>query len=216
MGQELELKFVLPDAAASAALEAAAGGRRRERVVQTNHLFDTSDARLRAAGLTLRLREEAGSWRVTLKGPSRRLGAARAREELEAAVGRATATRILAGEVSPLDALDSAAGLVAGARDRAEGGLRLLGSFRNERVRVLADLPGYGPALLEIDRTHLPGDRVDHEVELEVPAAGPDAEEAAGRAEAALRTLLERIGVEPVQASGKASRFVRALGLADR
>ncbi len=215
MERELELKFYLPDAEAAAALEDAARGRRRDRVVQINHLFDTPDARLRAAGLTLRLREEAGSWQVTLKGPSRRLGAARDREELDAAVGRATADRILAGGVSPLDALDASAALVAEARERAAGGLRYLGDFRNVRVRVDADLPGYGPALLEIDRTHLPGGRVDHEVELEVPATGPDAVDGAGRAESALRSLLERIGVEPVPASGKAGRFVRALGLAD-
>jgi uncharacterized protein YjbK len=207
--REVELKFFLPDERAAEALEAEAAGRRVSCVMQVNHLFDTPDRRLRGNGLTLRLREEEGAWTVTLKGPARRLGAARDRTELEASVTPQRAARILAGEATPLDDLDSGHALAREAGERAGGRVARLGSFRNRRITVAADLAGYGPALLEIDRTELPGGRIDHEVELEVPAdAG---EVGAASAEAALRDLLEATGVSAVQASGKSGRFLTAL-----
>jgi uncharacterized protein YjbK len=209
-GREVELKFALPDDDAAAALEAQAGGSRRSCVRQTNHVFDTDDRRLREAGLTLRLREEEGAWTVTLKGPTKRLGAARDREELEAAVAPERAAAMLRGEASPLDVLDASEALVGEAASRSAGALVRLGTFHNRRVRVEADLPGHGPATLEIDRTELPGGRVDREVELEVPA-GPAGTSDVASAERALRALLAGIGVDAVEASGKTGRFLSAL-----
>lgn len=207
--REVELKFVLPDERAAKALEAKAAGSRASRVLQVNHVFDTPDRRLRGNGLTLRLREEEGAWTVTLKGPARRVGAARDRTELEAGVTPERAARILAGEETPLAALDGDRALTREAAKRAGKRIVRLGSFRNRRTTVSAELAGYGPALLEIDRTELPGGRVDHEVELEVPADGGDGR--AASAEAALRELLAEIGVPAVQASGKSGRFLAAL-----
>ncbi len=213
MAREVELKFQLPDGRAARAL-AAAAGEELSSAVQVNHVFDTPGRDLRGRGLTLRLREEDGRWTVTLKGPSRRVGAARDREELEAAIDAAGAAAILDGEASPLDALEPApgpGGLLATARSLAGDRVRSLGSFRNRRTRVRASVPGHGVAVLEIDRTELPGGRIDHEVELELAQAPGSADPRADRAEAWLRRLLEDIGVEPATSSGKTGRFLEAL-----
>lgn len=212
---EIELKFYLPDAAAARAL-LEAGGDPLGSVVQVNHVFDTPDGDLRSHGLTLRLREEEGRWKVTLKGPTTCVGSARDREELEVSIDPSHARAILDGEASPLDALGGAgtrSTLLSRAAGLAGAGVRRRGSFRNHRTRVRAAVPGYGEAVLEIDRTELPGDRVDHEVELEIePPGGKGAEAAVARAEAWLRGLLLEVGVEPRPASGKTGRFLRALG----
>ena len=207
--REVELKFALPDERAAEALEAQADGLRESCVMQVNHLFDTPDRRLRGNGFTLRLREEDGTWTVTLKGPTRQVGAARDRAEVEAGITPERAARILAGEATPLDVLDRDHALTREAVACACERVVRLGSFRNRRITVSAELAGYGPALLEIDRTELPGGRVDHEVELEVPAGG--AEVRAASAETALRDLLGEIGVPAVPATGKSGRFLAAL-----
>ena len=73
MAAEIELRLALPRGAVPAllrhpALAAARGGRgRRARLVAT--YFDTSDGKLAAAGLGLRLRHDNGRWVQTLKGP---------------------------------------------------------------------------------------------------------------------------------------------------
>ena len=215
--REVELKYFLPDEAAADALCAALDGDADDPVDQVNHLFDTPEGSLRANGLSLRLREEEGVWEVTLKGPSRRRGGARDREEREAEVSPNRAHAMLAGSASPLSALvaedradlvDDHADLIARAREIAQGRERSLGSFRNRRLRVRAPLPGYGPVTFEIDRTELPGGRVDREVEVELDIAGEVA-----TAEKALRELLESLGIDPRPASGKSGRFVKAAGL---
>ncbi|HEX5009679.1 MAG TPA: hypothetical protein VFY71_04700, partial [Planctomycetota bacterium] len=59
--------------------------------------------------------------------------------------------------------------------------------------------------VLELDRSELPGGRVDHEVEAEVPA------ELAPAAERALRALCARAGVPWRSAPSKAARLFAAL-----
>ncbi|MEN8374019.1 MAG: CYTH domain-containing protein [Gemmatimonadota bacterium] len=212
MAREIEVKLRLPDERAAEELIASAGGEVLGVVWQTNYLFDTPELSLRGAGLALRLRDEDGRWSVTLKGPTVRAGAARSREEIEARVDAQAAAAMLAGETSPLAALTGDAPLVASAAGLAPGGIEPLGSFRNRRTRVRALLPGLGTACLELDRTELPGDRTDLEVELELPAESTPEEAAA--AEAALARLLAEIGVDAVPSSGKTSRFLAAAGAA--
>ncbi len=213
MAHEVELKFQLPGGTAGRAL--AETGEALGSVVQVNHVFDTADGDLRARGLTLRLREEEGRWTVTLKGPASRVGGARDREELEASISARTARAILEGKASPLEALRGSgpsAPLLSRTERLAEGGIRLHGAFRNRRTRVRAKVPGHGDVVLEIDRTELPGGRVDHEVELEVePGDGEAAEASVARAESWLRGVLRDLGVDPRPASGKTGRFLRAL-----
>jgi len=214
MAREVELKFQLPDERAADALAEAAGGDRLGTVVQLNHVFDTPSRALRAHGLTLRLRDQEGDWKVTLKGPAARLGAAMDREELEAPTDARRAEAMLAGGESPLEALGAGGrsiALLEEARALAGSGVRPLGSFRNRRTRVRTSVPGYGAAVLEIDRTELPGGRVDHEVELEIDLPpGREARRVAARAETWLRRLLRDVGVEPLPGSGKTGRFLAA------
>ncbi len=219
-GREVEFKLPLSGEAELAALLAAlpAGAPEpspaRE---QINHFFDTPRGDLRRAGLALRLREEAGRFRLTGKGPPA-AGASSAltdRAEDEVTLDAGWAFEVLAGQRPPLDVLR--ARLPAGtplldALDRAAGKrpLARAGSFRNLRRELgPLELPRAGAApvrvTLELDRSEFPGGRVEHEVEVEVPAADAPA------VEAALREWLGRAGVPWRSAESKAQRLFEAL-----
>ncbi len=210
-GKEIEFKLGVADADALRRVAAAAearGARARPAVRQVNHFFDTPDGALRRGDRTLRLREEAGRFLVTYKG-AKEEGAdarlhARAEEELE--IGAAEARRLLDGELSPLSLFDS--GLPVIAALRAELGGRELahtGSFANERARVGPLVLAGAEVELELDRTELPGDRVDCEVELELPAGLEDE----GRR--LLDELFAAASTEGFPVVGKAQRFFEAL-----
>src|SRR6188508_1836780 len=68
-------------------------------VEQVNHVFDTSARGLHRARHSLRLREEAGRFILTAKGPSRSVsGSVSSRPEAESAVEPELARRLLAGQ----------------------------------------------------------------------------------------------------------------------
>lgn len=218
-GREIEFKLPLASEAELAALLAAlpAGaptpGPERE---QLNHFFDTPRGELRRAGLALRLREEAGRFRLTAKGPPvADAGALTERAEDEVTLDGGWAFEVLAGQRSPLDVLRTrlAAGTpLLDALQRAAGKrpLARLGSFRNLRRELgPVDLPRAGAepvrVTLELDRSEFPGGRVDHEVEVEVAAADAPA------VEAALREWLGRAGLPWRAAGSKAQRLFEAL-----
>lgn len=80
---ENEIKIRVEDAAAAKRrVEAVGFTVNRERVFESNEMYDTRDGRLRAAGSVLRLREAGGACTLTWKGP-RLEGSHRAREERE-------------------------------------------------------------------------------------------------------------------------------------
>lgn len=212
-GREIELKRRVADEAALERVAAAAtrrGARVEPPVEQTNHFFDTAARTLRAAGLAIRLREEAGRWILTSKAGGRVDGAVHSRPELEREIDPSAARRILDGLADAIDVLAGAAGegepLVDELRAaRGAAPLEPSGSFTNVRTRV-GPLPlGGTPLFLELDRSVFPGDVRDHEIELEVPA-GLEAD--AGRL---LADLIAEAGVETFDAPSKAARMTRAL-----
>ena len=216
--REIELKIVIPDAAAVErlvqALEAR-GARRCAPVLQTNHFFDTAEHDLRRARLALRLREAGGAWRLTLKGATTsRSDALTERPEVEVEVDAADARALLAGSRSaPALFLELSADVDARVREelraRSAGvAVGHLGSFSNERTRVgplvLEEVPE--PLWFELDRSEFPGERVDREAEVELSDAGH-----AEAVEAALRRLFAEVGIDWATAPSKAKRFFAAL-----
>src|SRR5688572_15151150 len=99
--QEIELKRLLVGDGAADRLVAALGPVAAD-LTQTNHFFDTPDARLRKNRFSVRLRDEDGRFVLTAKAPSRGVGGSvSARTEAEAEVDGATAQQILAGTLDP-------------------------------------------------------------------------------------------------------------------
>lgn len=207
-GIEREFKLMLRDAAERSRIEALLPpGRRLLR--QRNIFFDTDDARLAAARLTLRLREEELVWLLTAKGPPLAgSGALTAREEAERGLTPALAAHLAAGTADPIPALGRAApaqvaqSLARRIAEAADGrALRPTGGFRNERTHVEIALPCGTPATLALDRSVMPDGAVHHELELEVV---PDA---ARSAASWLSGLLQRAGIPPRAARSKRSRY---------
>ncbi len=213
---EREFKLRIPSEAALEALRTALGGEPSTPVLQVNHFFDTSARDLGRARIALRLREEAGTVTLTLKGPTHvERDALASRAELELDLDATTARAVLSGTRSPLDVLGSSAHaqseLVGRAAALSAGApLARLGCFENERQRVgpVSFPPGSkGPPLVfELDRTHFPGGGLERELELELPE-GADAAEV----ERALAALFARAGLAIEPAPSKLARFLRAL-----
>lgn len=181
-----------------------------EPAVQTNHFFDTSARPLRDGLMALRLREERGTFTITLKGGAKREegSALTTRGEVETLVDGAVAKSVLAGERSPLALL---AGIHSGAETPlvaaalacvGTGDLVHLGSFTNERRSVgpvpLGDAP---PVVLELDRVLFPGAPPQFELEAEIDAQHAEA------VERGLRELFTRVGLPWETAPSKAARF---------
>src|SRR5690349_8539111 len=97
---ELKRRLVGPDAAERLLAQL---GPVASDVEQVNHVFDTPDRRLHRARHSVRLREEAGRFILTAKGPSRGVsGSVTTRAEAEAEIDPVLARRILG---KPDDAL---------------------------------------------------------------------------------------------------------------
>jgi uncharacterized protein YjbK len=212
-GREVEFKFRVEGPAAFEALARAAGVRPSAPIVQTNHFFDTPARALNSRRHTLRLREEAGRFLLTAKGPGERAGALSSRAEEEVEVPKPEAESILVGARSPLDALEARADprareLLATMRSIAgTTPLRHAGTFQNERGRLAVTLSVEGrevPVTFELDRTTFPGAQVHHEVEVEITGA----DEAA--VERALRDFFAKADVAWREGPSKAKRFFDA------
>jgi uncharacterized protein YjbK len=213
---EKELKLALPSKADLEKVRLLLGGRARAPVRQENHFFDSVGGALDQAKHACRVRREGDEYLVTVKGPTRESqgGLLSERSEEEVKVSADDAAQILQGRKSPLSVFSTKGGarpaVVAKIEELlANASLVYVGGFKNNRTRVDAELAvGGRPTRLvfELDETTFPGNRVDYEFEVEVPA-GVDA--------AALRTTLEalcrRAGVTPGAASSKLKRFMAAL-----
>lgn len=163
---EIELKWGL-DAAGHAtlagALERLLGPPRR--LSQDNRFFDTADRRLRRALLNLRLRRENDALLMTCKGRGG-IGAAGEHRhiEWEEWLDPTRWNDITRGPLDP-------AGLPLPEPVRqalGDGMLQPLGGFANLRLEFRH--PGNPAALLCLDRTDFPGQRIDYELEIETAA----------------------------------------------
>jgi uncharacterized protein YjbK len=223
MGSETEFKVAVESERAFDALLRQLDLPAREfhpSVQQLNHFFDTRNHALLAHGLTLRLREEAGRHTLTLKGEERRAtadGTLTERLEEEVRLPLEVALDVLQGTIPPREALAKRLGEAGApalrALDAALGGAELhyVGKFENRRTRlppVSLDAGGSGVTVVfELDRSTFPGGAVEHEIEVELRAAGCDA----AVVHASLVALLERAGVRWVAAESKARRFFDSL-----
>lgn len=231
---ETELKLLLPDEAAWQRVRTALG--EGTVVFQVNHFFDHPDGRLRAARIGVRLRAEDGSYRLAVKGERSRTseGAVAQRIELESGIAPAEAEAALAlgldlvpwiarWRVGP--ARDPSSTELTGFLDTLEAACRdrrleRYAGFGNRRESLrLALCDGDGPFEVELalDRTTLPGGRIDHEIEIEF--ASDDAsgrEPQPGRVEAAVRRWLRELGViAAIAAPSKLARLHQQLAAAD-
>jgi hypothetical protein len=210
---EIELKRRLAGADAADRLLAVLGPVASD-VQQVNHVFDTPDRGLHRARHTLRLREEAGRFILTAKGPSRGVGVSvSVRSEAESEIEPDVARRLLAGEGDPLAELrqrvtDAAFDGLWEGIEQARSGQPLgeLGQFLNRRRTVQVVV---SPALrlsVEVDRTHFPNGRVDDEVEIELPRP-----ELAAEVEAWLAERASAAGIETQPSTAKFGRFYASL-----
>jgi len=215
--REIEFKLLLEGAAALEAVAATAerrGARRAGPVAQENHFFDTPSAALRGKGLVVRLRHEEGRHVLAVKGARLEGSDVRVhvRSEHEAELDDSLAREILARGRLALALVEARLGeggteIAARLRAVAETDeLVHVGSFRNHRLRVgPLRVAGSPPLTLELDRTELPGGRVDYELELEVE------EHARPETERLLAKLLAEAAVVGRSATAKARRFFEAL-----
>jgi len=84
---ERETKLRVEAARARRRLEGVGARLVTKRHLEENWVLDTPSGRLEGEGRLLRLRRAAGTWLLTLKGPSRREGGHKLREESETEVG---------------------------------------------------------------------------------------------------------------------------------
>ncbi len=219
-GTEVELKLRVDDLAALMRICVAAGVAPAWTAVQRNSYLDTVDRALDAGRFVLRVRNEAAPSQtttyLTAKGPSTRsadgvLSTVAEEEiqlsEVEVAALKADPSRALELLESSTDATPARRALVTQMRAACGGrSLVVVGGFVNERTRLEVMFPEGFAGVLELDRTHFPGEQVHHEVEFEVPA-GVDPL----RATAGFHALFARAGVVGRASPGKAKRFFAAL-----
>jgi len=233
---ETELKLLLPDAVAHRRVLSALGPGRS--LVQQNHFFDRADGAFRAARIGVRLRAENDERLLTLKGDALESGgdpALSRRIELETDMPTETFEAALRdgldlgpwlalfrGEAGKPSGVERERPPPAVARflDRLESigrdeRLRCYGRFRNLRLLeglVLHDEQGMIEVEIAVDRTELPGDRIDYEVEVELPGNPGDSDELVERTARALYRWLADRGVGAVvPAPSKLARFQDAL-----
>ncbi len=214
MTTEIELKFAVDGEAAFDVLIRHLDLPAREfhsSVLQVNHFFDTQTFRLLERRIALRLREEAGRYVLSLKGPAQREDEVLTeRLEEEARLGPNDALDVLRGSFSPRQALakrlveTNPAALAMLDAALGEQELHYVGRFENRRTRLSVPL-AIGerdvPLVFELDRTTF-GERIDHEIEVEL-----DASVDRKAALEALTTLLADAGIEWSAAPSKAQRF---------
>jgi len=221
---ETELKLGLPNA--------TAWERVRDRIApsrvvrQVNHFFDGPGRPLRSARIGVRLRSSGSRVLLTVKadaGEGRDVVTRRIeleeerlpeslREALDRGLDLRDATeRWRAGANADAPLLDLLDRLT---RTTADGPLRTFGSFENERTigaLTLVDTEGAFEVPIELDRTTLPGNRVDYEIEVEIDPASEDPLDLA-RTHRALAAWLEReIGTRGFARESKLARFEAAL-----
>jgi len=211
---EVEIKRLLVDDGAAERFVAALRKPVRATQHQVNHVFDTDDGRLARSRHAVRLRVQDGDATLTAKGPGREVSASTsARLEAETTVEDELVEDLLAGRIEPLCVLrqripdDAYADLWRGLDEaRACRPLRADGRFENTRRVVDVTLASGLQLTVEVDETHFPNARVDHEVEIEVPG-----EELVAEVEAWLDGVARDAAIETRDSTPKIARFHEAL-----
>ena len=226
---EAEIKLLIPtEKAFDAILDHVAGDKATQQVMQRNEFFDSERGALRAVDFSLRVRREGPMIKsreshlyhivVTVKGPKQRSDEGAENLSLHALVVRPEEEVVITGQVElkpggDLLALLPPSALVSRARAAlGDAALQSHESFVNVRTsvpwRFETAEAGAIDVLLELDATTFADDdRAEQQYECEVELPPARAAELAGPVAAALKTLLEEAGGEPVKpAKGKRSR----------
>jgi uncharacterized protein YjbK len=217
-GKEVELKLRLATRPDPERLRSASQGDSPTTVTQRNTFFDTPSMALNKRKYVVRVREEAGRFFVTAKGPEviteSTSIASRVEEEIE--VQPAVAEDIDAGMRNPLEPLEHGgpsqqelARTIDGIADHQP--LVRVGSFVNERTRIVSrsQIDGREVRLcLELDQTTFPGAVTHHELEVEIPE-GIDRQSVRKEVDRVLREADARVDPGPLES--KAKRFFAAL-----
>ncbi len=214
--QESEFKFLLEGNVDFAHVARSLGCELGPAVRQENRFFDTEESALGRAHLALRLRSEEGGFSLTAKGPRAggelpgRGESLSVRPEVEVRLTEAQALAAKNGQIDPVELLRAEVGAhgLLDRLDEARGGAAWseLGSFVNRRWRLTLEREGpLSGLILELDRTELPGGRIDCEIECEVPA------ERIAAVRPALEALLSELGLSWRPATSKLRRFLEAL-----
>jgi uncharacterized protein YjbK len=181
---------------------------------QINYIFDTEDRRLDRARYALRLRTENSNAFLAAKGPSRHLsGSTNTKAEAEVSLEASEVDAVLQGLTDPLSLLharatDPAFAALWSGLDEARGRrpLKCWGRFETLRRTVPVTLPEGWAIQVEFDTTTFPDNRIDHEVEVELPT-----ESAAGRVEEWLEAAALAAGVETKDSTPKIVRFFASI-----
>lgn len=217
MIQEIELKYRFSSQRDFMDLMSLIGGKPEEEQ-QTNYFFDTKVLSLKQAHYYLRIRKSNDLFFFTSKGPA--LGFVRdnerlsAHDEWEVELETQLAFELLSGQrniwtrmkedwpqettaqkqtrLSLLDRM-SAFG--------SEKEIGLVGSFSNLRTHVPYYFDSY-ELDFEFDATDFGNNRIDYEVELELPEGLE-----VSRAEALIDGFLKQLKITPLDSQGKAERF---------
>jgi uncharacterized protein YjbK len=220
-GREIEFKFAVADKQAFRRLLAYLNlpdALLDQGVKQTNHFFDSTTFCLRHHGLAIRLRHEAGRYRLTLKAEQQASEQAvlSDRVEHEVALPNATALALLHGTTSPRRVIrqhfdDSSSTILELIHSACvDAPLVHVGEFINERINLppisLPVVESTASVVFELDTSKFPNGVVDHEFEVEISE-----DQDATAIEAALIELLEQAGIPWSSAPSKAKRFFSAI-----
>ena len=216
-GREIEFKFAVADTQAFRHLLAYLNlpdALLDRGVRQINHFFDSTTFCLRQQALAVRLRHEAGRYRLTLKSEqqSRVETVLSDRVEHEVDLPDATALALLRGTTGVRQVIrqhfDDSASTVLQLIHSAcvDAPLVHVGEFINERIHLPpVDIPivdSTANVVFELDTSTFPNGAVEHEFEVEIAE-----DQDAAAIETALIGLLEQAGITWSSAPSKAKRF---------
>jgi len=220
-GREIEFKFAVADKHGFRQLleylnlPAALLG---SGVKQINHFFDSETFCLRDHHHAIRLRQEAGRYKLTLKAEQQASPATLLsdRAELEVELPYVTALALLQGSVCPRHVIrhhfsDGSSTILQMVHSACgDAPLVHIGEFTNERIYLPPVSIPIGKSaeivVFELDTSTFPNGVVDHEIEIEISE-----DHDAATMQAALIELLEQAGIDWSSAPSKARRFFRAL-----
>lgn len=209
MIREVELKYRFPDQHSFEALLKFLGGEQKIEH-QTNSLFDTSDLKLKAQHIFLRIRKSNEKFKFTCKAAPEGIGKPSdmlsIHDEWEQVIDSPKQDPIeLLSQTWPhesesskqtrLSLLKRVLAIIGNEKPI------LVGSFKNTRMHVPCSI-GSHKLDLEFDATDFGGGQIDYELELELPESlAPEL------AQAELDKLFKRLDIQTRPSSGKAERL---------
>ncbi len=219
--QEIEFKFAVDHSGAFKQLLEyldTPADQLENAAVQINHFFDTQQLSLHANGTIVRLREQHGTYKLTVKGKAQTEtgeSALTVRIEHEAEIDAETGhgclssrklslailKKALSGHADELNALLTQSGV--------EGELSYIGQFKNRRFQLPLTLQVQNvphELIMELDTSEFPGRDPDYEIEVEISSQTD-----AAAIQQALEQLLKDAGIDWHTTTNKAARFFDSL-----